>query len=96
MVRQFGIRDLLNLPSEKEHVQLQVFKEQCEYFRQHGHRYRQKHVQNRLQHARETDDETPEKAILAIINCDPDRAQWKSLNAAMKRQRGRSVQVVQV
>jgi hypothetical protein len=53
-------------------------------------------VQNRLQHAWETDDETAEKAILATINRDHDRAQWKSLNAAMKRQRGRSVQVVQV
>jgi hypothetical protein len=91
MARQFGIQDLLNLPLEEVHAWLQVCEEQCEYFRQHGLRHRQKHLQNRLQHARETDDETAEKAILAIINCECDRVQWKSLNAAMKHQRGRSV-----
>jgi hypothetical protein len=94
--RQFGVQDPLNLPLEEVHARLQICKEQCESFRQHGHRYRQKHLQNRLRHARETDDETAEKAILAMINCKCDRAWWKSLNAAMKRQRGRSVQVVQV
>jgi hypothetical protein len=96
MARQFGIQDLLNLPLEEIHAQLQICKEQCEYLRQHGHRYRQKHPQNRLRHARETDDETTENTILAIINHEYDRALWKSLNAAMKCQRGRSVQVVQV
>jgi hypothetical protein len=89
--RQFGIQDPLNLPLEEVHAQLQICKEQCEYFRQYGHRYRQKNLQNWLRHAQETDDETAEKAILAIINCECDRAWSKSLNAAMKCQRGRSV-----
>ncbi len=89
--RQFGIRDPLNLPLEEIHTQLQVCKEQCEYFRQHGHRYRQKHLQKWLQHAWETYDETVEKATLVIINCECDRVQWKTLNVAMKRRRGRSV-----
>jgi hypothetical protein len=70
--RQFG-QDPLNLPLEEVHARLQICKEQCEYARQHGHRYRQKHLQNRLKHAQETDDETAEKAILAIINCERDR-----------------------
>jgi hypothetical protein len=94
--KQFRIQDPLNLPLEEVHAQLQMCKEQCEYFRQHGHRYRQKHLQNRLNHAWETNDETAEKVILAIINSKHDRAQWKSLNAAMKRQRRRSEQVIQV
>jgi hypothetical protein len=93
---QFGIRDPLNLPLEEVHARLHVCKEQCEYFRQHGHRYRRKHLQNWLKHAREEDNKTAEKAILAIINHKRDRARLKSLKAAMKYQRGRSVQVVQV
>jgi hypothetical protein len=87
---------MLTLPLEEVHAWLHVCKEQCEYFQQHGHRYRQKHLQNWLKHAWEADNKAAEKAILAIINRKHDRARWKYLNAAMKHQQGRSVQVVQV
>ncbi len=71
--RQFGMRDPLNLPLEEVHARLHVCKEQCEYFQQHGHRYRQKYLQNWLKHAREEDNQTEEKAILAIINQECNR-----------------------
>jgi len=91
-----GIREPLQLPLEEVYARLQVCREQCEYFQTQGHKYRRKHLQNRLRHARDEEDDEAEKAILAIIMRERDRARWRQLNFAMGWKWGRSVQMVQV
>ena len=94
--RRCGIEHPLQLSIEEVQIRLQICKEKCEYFRHNGERYRKRHLQTRLQAAREEDNDEAERAILAIIGRERCKARWKRLNYAMGRQQGRSVQTVQV
>lgn len=95
--RRCGIAQPLQLPIEEVRIRLQVCREQCEYFRNNGHRHRQRHLHERLKMARKDENEEAEKAILVIITKERSKARWKRLNYAMGAHRtGRSVQSVQV
>ena len=94
--RRCGIEHPLHLTVDEVKARLKVCREQCEYFRNNGHKYRRKHLHSRLQAARDKEDEEAETAILAIIRRERDKARWKRLNFAMGKQQGRSVQTVQV
>ena len=94
--RRCGIDWPLELTYNEIQARLLVCREQCEYFRNEGHKYRHRHLQTRLQSAREREDDAAEKAILAIISKERCKARWKRLNHAMGVQAGRSVQTVQV
>lgn len=95
--RRCGIENTLLLSLEEIDARLQVCREKCEYFRNQGHQHRQRHLQTRLQAAREEDNDIAEKAILAIIHKERSKAGWRRLNYSMgTQQQGRSVQSVQV
>ncbi len=75
---------------------LRMCKEKIEHFRRHGKRYRQKHLNRRLQLAQEKEDEAAENQILAIIRQERDRAFWRRINYTLGKKRGRSVREVEV
>ena len=94
--RRCGIENPLQLSRDEVQIRLQICREKCDFFRQNGERFRKRHLQNRLDAAREKDDDEAEKAILAIISRERCKSRWKRLNYAMGKQQGRSVQMVQV
>jgi hypothetical protein len=59
---------------------LVVCDERCEYFRKHGHRYRKRHLKNRLVVARATHNRVAEQKILEIIKRERKRAFWRRIN----------------
>ena len=69
-----------------------------DHFRRHGRRYQyqNKHPRKRLQKAKDRDDAITEHRILAIVQREKDRAQWKRINYAMNKEMGRSVKEVDV
>ena len=93
--RRCGIRNPLKLSLEEIQERLQVCKEQCKYFRKHGQRYRRKHLQSRLQAAKDRRDEEAEHRILAILAREKSRSYWRRLNYSMAKPKGRSVRTVQ-
>lgn len=94
--RRCGIEHPLQIPIAEVHVRIRRCREKCDYFRAHGEKFRKKHLQKCLQDAREKSSEDAENAILSIIRREKEKAHWKRLNQAMRRQQGRSVQQVQV
>jgi hypothetical protein len=48
-------------------LRLKICKEKCDYFRKHGKRHRQQHLNHRLEVAQEREDEVAECQILALI-----------------------------
>ena len=72
-------------------ARLDVCKAKMDHFRWHGHRYQNRHLRKRLQKAQDREDAMVESRILAIIQREKDRSQWKIINYAMEKERGRSV-----
>ena len=66
------------------------------FFKVHGQRYRNQHLNRRLEAARDKRDEETEQRILQIIKREKDRSFWRRLNWTLGKQRGSSVSVVQV
>ena len=93
--RRCGIKDPLKLSIEEIRARLRHCKSQCAYFRKHGHRYRRKHLHNRLQAAQDRHDEEAANKIMAIINRERSKSYWRRLNYSMSKPRGRSVRTVQ-
>ena len=93
--RRVGIRNPLGLSLLEVKARLEHCKEKCNYFRRHGKRYRKKHLEERLDEAKEREDEEAENRILAIIKREKDRSFWRRLNFALGRHvKGRSVREV--
>jgi hypothetical protein len=85
----------LKLTGEEIKERLKVCEEKCEYYLNHGHAYRKKHLQHRLAVARAKSYREAEKRILEIIQREQERAMWKRLHCSMSTRKGHSVQVVQ-
>ncbi len=68
----------------------------CTYYCQHGKAYRKRHLKERLEVAREEEDEEAERQILGIIKHEWEQAFWWHLKYTIKKQTGGSVQLVQV
>ena len=66
--RRYRIGGPLQLSLKEVHDRLQVAHDKYEYFRRHGHRYRRKHLNNRLLRSQQCKDEESEKKILVIIH----------------------------
>ncbi|KAL7524606.1 hypothetical protein ACHAWF_001017, partial [Thalassiosira exigua] len=92
--RRCGISSPLRLSLEEVRARLKVCKEKCNYYKKHGHRYRHKHMQDRLSNARASQDKEADKHILVIISREKQRAYWRRLNYAVKKPKGRSARVV--
>ena len=69
-------------------------KEKCNYFREHGQKYRNRHLKVRLEISQDKGDEQTEKRILAILQGEKERAHWRRLNYGMRKSYGRSARVV--
>ncbi|KAL7524818.1 hypothetical protein ACHAXR_000726, partial [Thalassiosira sp. AJA248-18] len=93
--RRCGIANPLGLSIKEIHERLKLCKEKCKYFRRHGHRYRRKHLNNRLQAAKLRGDEEAEAKILALLLREKNRSYWRRLNYSMAKSKGRSVRTVQ-
>ena len=72
--RHCGICGPLQLSLKEESNRLHVAHEKCKYFRKHGHRYRRKHLNNRILISQKRKDEESEKKILEIIKREKDRS----------------------
>ncbi|KAL7544600.1 hypothetical protein ACHAWF_007971 [Thalassiosira exigua] len=95
--RRCKIRGGLALSVEELRRRLKFCKEKCDYFRRHGKRYRQCHLQRCLKRSQERADEEGEKKILQIIQREKDKAFWRRLNFILgKHKRSRGVDSVQV
>ena len=68
--------------------------DQCDYFCKHSKQYRRKHLYKCLQNAQDTEDNTKEKEILAIIQREKYHSFWQRINYVMEKARGGSVQRV--
>ncbi len=60
-------------------ARIKVAQDHCGYFRQHGKQHRKRHLQERLEVARQDWNEDAEKQILGIIKREPERAFWRRL-----------------
>jgi hypothetical protein len=92
--RRCGIIQCLSIPIEDILQRIKVCVEQCDYFRKHGKQYRQKHLYKCLQNAKDAEDDSKEKEILAIIQREKDRSFWRQINYVMGKARGGSVRWV--
>jgi hypothetical protein len=52
-----------------------VGQQHCTYYSQHGKAYRKRHLKERLEVAKEEEDEEAERQILEIIKCE-----WEQVN----------------
>lgn len=91
-----GIQKPFQLKKNEIKQRLEVCEEKCQYFERHGHRFRRKHLKNRLAVARAKKNTKAEEQILAIIQREKERSFWRRLNYTMGRRTGKSVTRVQV
>ncbi len=82
----FSIKDILQ--------QIKVCIKQCDYFWKHGQQYWRKHLYKCLQNAKDAEDDSKEKEVLAIIQREKDRSFWRQINYVMGKPRGGSVRRV--
>ena len=92
--RRCGISGPLGMPLAEVRLRLKECKKKCNYFRKHGHRYRRRHLCDRLKKAKSRGDEEAERRILEIIAREKQRSYWRRLHFAMSKPRGRSARVV--
>ena len=91
-----GIARPLSLSLIEKRARLKLCKDKCNYFKNHGHRHRRKHLYTRLEMARRRRNEETERRIVEIIAKEKQRAHWRRLNFSMAKPNGRSVRVVSV
>jgi hypothetical protein len=96
MARRCNIPDAMNLTIRKIEMRLKTCITQCDYFRKHGKAYRQKHLYQRLDAAKEKEDKEAAKQILAVIQREKDRSFWRQLNYALGKPIGGACFKVQV
>ena len=88
--RLCGISRPLGMALAEIRLWLKDFKRKCNYFRKHGHRYRRRHLCDRLKKAKTRGDEEAERRILEIIAREEQRSYWHRLNFAMSKPKYRS------
>jgi hypothetical protein len=91
-----GIENPFALTEADIQAQIKVGQQHCTYYHQHGKAYRKRHLKERLEVAREEEDEEAERQILGIIKHEWEQVFWRRLKYTMKKQTGGSVQLVQV
>jgi hypothetical protein len=94
--RRCGIEHPLSLPIREIYLRLQTCETQCDHFQKHGKYYRRKHLYNRLNAARERDNDEVANKILLIIEREKDRSFWRRMNYALGKPHGGACFKVQV
>jgi hypothetical protein len=72
-------------------ARIKVCQQHCEYYRNHGKKYRRRHLQERLEAAKEEENEEAEHQILGIIKQECKRGFWGRVKYVMGKQHGGSV-----
>ena len=92
--RRCGIDRPLQMSLQEVRARLKVCKAKCNYFKKHGHRYRRRHLKDRLEAARKGHNLETEQRILQIMEREKQRSYWRRLSYATKKPKGRSAKVV--
>ena len=77
-------------------ARIKICEEHCAYYKANGKQHRRRLLQEKARHAKEMGDTKVENEILGIIKRERERAFWRRVKYAMKKQSGGSVRVVQV
>jgi hypothetical protein len=72
--------DPLSLTVAEILERLKACKKECNFYQEHGQRFRKKHLINRLKIAQEKDNKEAMTKIEAIIQCEQQRSFWRKLN----------------
>ena len=91
-----GIENALSIPPKVLYERIKVCVEQCDYFRKHGKSHRRKHLNDRLQVARDKEDDEAEKQILAIITREKEKSKWNRIKYVLGKQRAGACFKVQI
>ncbi len=91
-----GIEFPFSLSEAEILARMEVCSTHCEYYQHHGAAYRKRHLNDRLEKAKETGDETAETQILGIIKREHERSFWRRVKYKLGKQTGGSVQAVQI
>ena len=75
--RRCGILQCFSISIEDILQRIKVCIKQCDYFWKHGQQYWRKHLYNCLQNAKDVEDDSKEKEVLAIIQRENDRSFWR-------------------
>ena len=94
--RRQGIQEPFRITVAELKTRLTICEEKNNYFREHGHRYRKKHLLRRAEIAQEEGRDEAAKKILAIIKREQDRAFWRKINYTCGKVKGGSPTSVQV
>jgi hypothetical protein len=87
--RRCGIPNCLSIPIPKVRMRFRAVTAHCDFYRKHGKYYRTTHLYQCLASAREAQQETREREILAIIQREKDRSFWRCINYDMGKAKGR-------
>ena len=93
--RRCNIPHPLSLSVAEIYDRLKECKRECAFYQEHGKRFRQKHLNARLQLAREREDEEAFNKIAAIIQREKQRNFWRRLNFCTGKKRTRSATTIQ-
>jgi hypothetical protein len=77
-------------------LQVEECKRECQFYKEHGKRFRAKHINERLRLAQEREDEEATEKISAIIQQGKQRSFWRQLNFVIWKKGTRSATSIQV
>jgi hypothetical protein len=78
--RQCNIADPLRIPIKEIVIRLEACKKECLFYREHGKRFRRKHLEERKRVAKDNGNEEAFASIRAIIQREHQRDFWRWLN----------------
>ncbi len=93
--RRCNISDTLSLLVLEILICLRECKRECSFYQEHGQRFCQKHLSNRLRLAKEQEDEEAFHKISAIIQLEQQHAFLRKLNYVAGKKRTRSARAIQ-
>jgi hypothetical protein len=96
MAHRCNIPGTMSLTIRKIEMCLKTCITQCDYFRKHSKAYHRKHLNQRLDAAKEKEDKEATKTNLAIIQREKNRSFWHHLNYTLGKPRGGACFKVQV
>ncbi len=94
--RKQGIKEPFQITIAELKTRMEVCEECNNYFREHGSRYRKKHLLKRVEIAREEGWDKATTKILAIIQREHDKSFWWKMNYTCRKVKGGSPTSVQV
>ncbi len=94
--RKQGIKKPFQISMAGLKMRLEVCKERNNYFREHGPRYKKKHLLKQVKVAREEGRNKAATKILAIIQQEHDKSFWRKINYTCGKVKGGSPTIIQV